>query len=693
MKHGSSFASWFIFIPCLFFFRGGAEALHAQTADETPVRLDKFVVYGRETDFIGEAPAASFGVVGAPELEARPFLRRGELLEVIPGMIITQHSGDGKANQYFLRGFNLDHGTDFATTVDGMPVNLPSNAHGQGYSDLNFIIPELVQDISYQKGVYFAENGDFSAAGAAQFRLVDALPRGFVKAETGEYEYSRVVAADTLRSPGGAATTLGAETGYYNGPWVKPENARHFSGFAREAWSGGGNDFALTLLGYHAEWNSTDQVPQRAISNGLIPRFGAIDPSDGGITSRASLSFDWTGRANDTTTKVDLYAIYYQLNLFSDFTYFLDDPVHGDQFNQRDRRGIFGGSATHEWSGELAGKKIDTTIGVQTRSDIINLGLLHTQDRVELNPVDLSAVHEDTGGVFMQSELHATDWFRLTAGLRGDLYWFDVDDDNPLNSGTRTAGLMSPKFGLVFGPWSKTELYFDAGEGFHSNDARGVTEHVDPQDGSPAQPVTPLARAEGAEVGVRTAAVPGLVSTVSFWALDLDSELTFDGDSGETDANGATRRYGVEFANFYHATSWLALDADLAFTRARYRAETNGGFDIANSIGAVVTGGATVNLPAGWFGAVRARYFGPQPIVEDGSVWEPSSLTFNARMGWRNRDWEAALDVLNLFNRADDDIAYDYASRLPGEPADGVNDVHLHPAEPREVRISLTRRL
>ena len=656
------------------------------------VSLDTLVVYGREQNLIGEAASPSQGQVGAAELAARPFLRRGELLEDVPGLIVTQHSGDGKANQYFLRGFNLDHGTDFATSVDGMPVNLPSNAHGQGYSDLNFVIPELVQSITYQKGTYYAANGDFSAAGAAQFHLADTLPRDFVKVEAGADDYFRLVAAGSSASPGGGATIAAGEYGYYDGPWTSPEDASHGAGYLRRTWNAGDDAFALTLLGYHAAWHATDQVPLRAIDEGLISRFGAIDPSDGGTSSRANLDFDWKRSGPGGPVELNLYALYYRLNLFSDFTYFLDDPVHGDQFNQRDRRGVFGGSGSRQWTAQAGGRSFVTTAGFQARYDLISLGLYHTEDRGVIDPVDLSSVHEYAGGLYVQEAVRWNEWFRADAGLRADGIDFDVSSDDPRNSGERRSGLLSPKLNLVFGPWGHTEFYLDAGEGFHSNDARGTVEHVDPQDGSPATPVTPLVRAQGAEAGLRTSALPGLVSTVSLWTLDLASELTFAGDSGETEASGATRRYGVEFANFYRVSKLLALDADFSFTHARYRDETGGGHLIANSIGTVVTAGVTINPDRGWFGSLRGRYFGRQPIVETGAVDEPASVTCNARLGWRDRDWEFALDGLNLLDRRNDDIAYYYASRLPGEPADGVEDVHLHPAEPFMLRIGVTRR-
>jgi TonB dependent receptor/TonB-dependent Receptor Plug Domain len=660
------------------------------------VTLEPVTVYGRSLDLVGDATSAAAGQVGSAELAARPFLRRGELLEVVPGVVITQHSGSGKANQYFLRGFNLDHGTDFAVTVDGLPVNMRTHAHGQGYSDLNFIIPELVQSVAYQKGVSFAENGDFSSAGAAQFKLVDSLAQGFAKVEVGEDNFYRFVAADTFRSGQTAATTLGFEGSYYDGPWENPENGRRFNGFARHAWTAGDTDFALTALGYHSEWDSTDQVAQRAIDSGLIGRFGTLNPTNGGDSNRASLSFDATRNGADSTTALNLYAIYYDLDLYSDFTYFLDDPFNGDQFNQRDERIIVGGALTHAWDSELAGRKTETKVGLQTRADFIDVGLFKTNQRARVSTVRDDYVQESSAGLFAETTLHVADWLRVQPGVRADAYYFDVDSDLAANSGTADDALVSPKLNVILGPWAKTEVYLNAGYGFHSNDARGTTITLDPSDGvTPVDPVDPLARSRGAEIGVRTAAVPGLVSTLSVWALELDSELLFVGDAGATEANGKTRRVGVEWANFYHVNEWLAFDADLAFTRARYAADAGGapniGRRIPGSIDTVLTGGAIITLPGGWFGTLRARYFGPQPLIEDNSVEAPSSITFNGAIGWKNRDWEIALSVLNLLDRDNNDIAYFYESQLATEGAP-VADIHLHPAEPRTFRLAVTRR-
>ena len=667
----------------------------SDVARDPAVILDEVTVYGRAVDLVGEASSASVGQIGAAELAARPFLRRGELLEVIPGVIITQHSGDGKANQYFLRGFDLDHGTDFSVTVDGQPVNMRTNAHGQGYADLNFIIPEFVQTIAYQKGLSFPENGDFSAAGAAQFFLANSLPQAFAKVEVGENDYLRLVLGETFNDGPHAATTVGFEAAYNNGPWDNPENVRRFNGLVRHVWDRGANDYRLTFMGYQGDWNSTDQVPERAIQSGLIGRYGSLNPTDGGSSARDSLSFDWTHHGATATTALNLYVIYYRLSLFSDFTYFLNDPVNGDQFNQREHRGIFGGSMLRTWSSQPWGCKSETTVGAQFRDDVIHVGLFNTAQRVELSTVRDDDVNEGSLGLFVKNSLRLNEWFRIESGLRADTYRFQVTSDLPANTGTRSAIIASPKLNLVFGPWDKTEFYLNGGYGFHSNDARGVLTTTDPSSGLPTDAAKPLVRATHMEVGMRTSILPGLVSSLSVWALDLDSELVFTGDSGGTEASGPTRRYGLELANFYRLTKWLAVDADLAFTHARYTdlegdAPHEGSY-LPNSIKTVVTAGAVVDLPSGFMGSLRLRYFGPQPLIEDSSVSAPSSLTWNGRVGWHNRSWEVALDVLNLLNRTNNDIAYYYESQLQGESGP-VGDIHFHPAEPRTFRLTLTRK-
>jgi outer membrane receptor protein involved in Fe transport len=685
--------------------------LHAQAPDQKPdspqkpknpaaapadtAALPEVLVEGRAEDLLGIATTASEGAIGSADLKDLPLLRRGELLETVPGMVVTQHSGDGKANQYFLRGFNLDHGTDFSFSVDGVPVNLPSHAHGQGYSDLNFLIPELIDTIGYKKGPFYSEVGDFSGAGSAQISLVNSLPHGIFTVESGMYDYVRVLFANSSKL--GAGTLLYAfEYNHYDGPWTNAEKSSRYNFFVRYHQEVGDDKLSITASAYKAPgWNSTDQIPQRAVDSGLLSRYGAVDSTDGGRTSRYELSLDWTHRGDNATTKLSLYGFYYDLNLFSNFTYYLTDPVHGDQINQVDRRFVTGGELKQTWDQEWWGKKVRNTIGLQLRNDFIpTSGLNHTEDQQVLDVLVKDRIEEFSTGLFFANQIQWAKWFKSNLSVRGDLYSVDVNSVQAGNSGTKTAAIFSPKLSLVFGPWAKTEIYANIGSGFHSNDARGTTLSYDSS--NVAQSKVPLlVRSEGAEIGVRTSAIEGLVSTVSLYYLHLDSELTFDGDSGDTQANGPSRRYGIEFANFYKPTPWLTLNADLALTNSRYTSPTTTvtgtqGYYIANSIPVVLSAGATVELPNGIFGNLRARYFGSQPLIEDNSVRQPASVIMDAKVGYRHRNWEVALEALNLLNSQSSDIAYYYTSRLKGESSSGVTGVVVHPAEPFEIRASFT---
>jgi hypothetical protein len=691
---------------------------------QPPTQMPEVVVRGRAEDLLGRATSASQGAVGEVDLEDLPLLRRGELLETVPGMVVTQHSGDGKANQYFLRGFNLDHGTDFAFSIDGVPVNLPSHAHGQGYSDLNFLIPELVDEIDFKKGPFYPEVGDFSGAGAANIRLVNRLPEGIANLQLGMFGYARALVADSPTV--GPGTFLYAfEYNHYDGPWDLPESSNRYNAFLRYHWDQGRDDFTLTGSLYWAPlWHATDQIAERAVDEGLIGRFGAIDPTDGGNTGRAALSFDWLRNDGDAVTKLQLYGFYSRLNLWSDFTYALSCPAidpssppsdssNCDQFEQVDRRFVTGGELKRVWERLWGRKKVENSIGIQVRNDYIpDSGLNNTVGRQVVNVEIYDHIEELNTGVYASNQVQWTRWFRSQLGLRGDVFAIDVNSNTPANSGHRTAGILSPKATLVFGPWKKTELYLDAGSGFHSNDARGVTIAVDPTTLQPQGQVPLLVRTKGAEVGARTSILPGLVTTLSFWFLQSSSELTFDGDSGDTEANGPSRKYGLEWANFYKPTHWLTLSADFSFAHARYTdpQETvtgTSGLYIANSIPVVISAAAIVDLPSGFFAGARLRYFSSQPIIEDDSERQPESTIVNALVGYRFSRYEVSLGILNLFDSQADDIAYYYPSRLPtsltgGPPAPGapnpnfepymtgVNGFHIHPVEPFQVRGSLT---
>jgi hypothetical protein len=638
---------------------------------------------------VGVAAAASQGAVTAAELEVRPMMRAGEVLETVPGMITSQHSGEGKANQYYLRGFNLDHGTDFSTTVAGVPVNTPTGAHAHGYADLSFLIPELVSGVQYQKGPYFADEGDFSAAGAAHINYLSRLDHPMLRLSAGGDGWGRVFGGASPRV--GAGFLLGAfEANHNDGPWVRPDGYRKLNGVVRYSQGDNRNGLSVTGMGYWAGWDSTDQVPERAITSGLIPRFGHIDATDGGEANRQSVAIDLQRSSGPSSLRATGFLLRNSLNLFSNFTYSLDDPIHGDQFEQAERRTAIGGRVTYRRLGHFFERHTESALGFHARRDWLDpVGLYHTHARQRLSTTREDEVGQAMTGVYAQTEIEWARTVRTTLGLRADMYRFSVASDNPLNSGDGSDRLLSPKFGAVFGPWAGTELYANAGMGFHSNDARGAVIRVDPATGAAVDPVTPLVRARGAEAGLRTVRVRGLQSTVALWYLGLDSELLFVGDAGTTEAGRPSRRIGIEWANYARLAPWLTVDADLAFTRARFTDDDPSGTRVPGSLDRVISAGITVEPARRLSGSLRARHFGPRPLVEDASVVSKNTTLFNGELGYRlSSRVRLVLEGFNLFDAEVSDIDYFYASRLATE-ADAVEDIHLHPALPFTVRMGV----
>jgi hypothetical protein len=646
----------------------------------------------RSGELFGHADSASEGTVLAAQLETRPVLRTGEVLEVVPGLVVTQHSGDGKANQYFLRGFNLDHGTDFASRVEGMPVNMPTHAHGQGYSDINFMIPELVDRMSYKKGTYYAEEGNFSAAGAVDVIYKRSLEQSFAVLGGGQDSYGRVLVASSPQVTGGDLL-MAVDSSYANGPWELNENIRKLNGVLKFTRGDADAGFSLAAMGYSGRWKSTDQIPLRAVEAGIVDRFGYIDPNDGGRTRRYSVNGSWWSTLGEGKLRVEAYGIDYQLDLFSNFTYFTDQE-NGDQFEQFDDRLVLGTQALYEQPLELFGKRGTFSAGVQIRhDDIAPVGLYKTQARERLDTVREDEVVQTSYGVFVSQNVNWTNWLRTEGGVRFDEFRFDVNSSLAANSGKANDSIVSPKLTTVFGPWKRTELFLNWGRGFHSNDARGTTITVDPTDGvTPADHVTPLVRAVGEELGVRTAIVPHVQIAASLWRLTLDSELLFIGDGGSTEATRASRRTGLELSAYYAPTDSIIVDADVAWARPRFSDDDPAGDRIPNAVERVVSVGLSYRNPSGWFGGARLRYLGPAALIEDDSVRSESTTLLNLNVGYYiTRNVSASVSLLNAMDEKANDITYFYESQLSGEAAP-VDDIHFHPAEPRQVRAAVTAR-
>jgi len=656
--------------------------------------LVEIEVIGRKVNLLGDALSASEGRVSFQEIRQRPVLRAGDVLETVPGLVATQHSGSGKANQLFLRGFNLDHGTDFATSIDGMPVNLRTHGHGQGYTDLNFIIPEMVQEILYRKGPYYAEVGDFSGAGSANFVTRDNSVDSVVQLGAGEFGYTRALAMANARGVGGDLV-FALEHQRYDGPWENlEEDVGKTNLQLKQFWQGESGETTLSLMAYRNGWNAADQIPDRAVQSGLISKLGSLDPTTGGESSRYSLSLSSQSEIASGDLSVNVFAIDYDMDLYSNFTYFTSSE--GDQSKQIDSRRIYGGNITLESEQEWASQTVINTFGADVRLDDINeVGLLSTSGRRIRDTLRLDRVIESSIGVFWQSELSWTDRLRTVAGVRYDRFWFDVKALDALvpstltdNSGKTDDGITTASLHTAYRLGDSQELYASLGSGFHSNDARGTVISRDPTTGAEIEPVDELVPTRGAELGWRVYLTDRLNATVALWQLDIESELVFVGDAGSTEDTGASsEREGLELSAYYQLNNAVGLDFEYAQSKAQFTAPVDGSYDVPGALDRVISAGVNYQPNDRVFTHLRFRYFGDYPLA-GGQRAVGSSMT-NLRLGYEVSDSiQLSLDLLNLFDSDDHDVEYFYPSQLIGEPGP-VDDHHYHVFEPRALRLYL----
>lgn len=642
--------------------------------------------------------AASVGTVLAAQIEHRPMLRPAELLETIPGMVVTQHSGGGKSNQYFLRGFNLDHGTDFANYVEGAPVNNVSHGHGQGYTDLNFLIPELLDRLVYKKGPYYASEGDFSSAGSARMAYANRLDSNKIKLTVGEDGYQRalLVGGSSHNEDNFVYALEGVRD---DGPWRKSDDLKRTNVFLK--WSRGDNDngFSLSLLAFESDWNGTDQIPQRLVNDGTLGRYDSIGNTSGGDTHRYQLAAQSWSEINETTRfKANAYVVDYQLNLTTNATYYANDipvvsPVLGvpadqitDEFSQFDDRIIAGGDL--EWAFDLS-EQHQLDVGVNLRyDDIKNVGVGASFNNTIYDFGSRAAIEELAYAGYASVHSSWKDWFSTIIGVRYD--HFDVEVDDKLSGVTNSDDddLITPKLSLHFGPFKDTDIFVNYGKGFHSNDARGVV----------AGDVPLLSESEGYELGFRNQSIDNLQLSLVFFHLELDSELVFVGDDGTTEPQDATRRKGFELSAYYQPADWLVIDADYTVSKARFKDKQYDGGQllgdyVPDSVEDVFSMGASVEMENGIYGGLRARYFGPRKLEESGNIESDSSLIFNANLGYRiDNGVSFGLEIINLTDRDDNDITYYYASRTQQERDNNISpidDYHSHPMVPRTLRFSV----
>ncbi|WP_176598773.1 TonB-dependent receptor [Sphingobium sp. 15-1] len=647
----------------------GLIAAHAVPAlAETEAPEAEIIVFGRGEAKIGVAQAASEGSVAGSDLLVRPLLRVAELLEAVPGMVAAQHSGSGKANQYFLRGFNLDHGSDFTTYIDGVQMNFRSHGHGQGYLDLNGLIPEIIAREDFRKGPYRADGGDFALAGAAYMKTIDGFDRPWMSVEGGSYGSRRIAAGGTIKGFGPGELTLVAQAKAYDGPWEEPEHLRHYAGFAK--YRAGAVE--ATLHAYRATWRPTEQIPERIVGSPVCAdMFCSPDPSARGQTTRfvgnvAVTQADWRANA---------YAQYYDWSMYSNPTY-ADPDGSSAQIRQYDHRWIIGATAEKRWS---LGSTLDFGVGTEDRYDHIgNVGVSRTADRAFLSSLGRYHVEELSLALYGDVTWRPLPGLRVTGGLRGDHYRYAVRARDgaaaALGEGKGSDSLLSPKASLAYRVAPALELYANWGRGFHSNDVRGAV-NVD-------TPVPVLVRGTGKELGGRVQ-IGSASLTATYWWLNVGSELRFVGDSNAVEPTGASKRHGYEIVAFWRPLPWLALDGNYTASHSRY----NNGDRIPNAFENAASGGVAVVLGR-WETSLRVRHLGPYPLIEDNSVRDKGSTVVNARGAWKGKRIELYGELLNIFDSRDKDIAYFYEAYVPGFDTGGPQEGRLsRVVEPRTVRL------
>lgn len=678
--------TWLPLVPLLAVLvpaRGRAEPADAQPPPPATLPAPPAPEPPVEITIVAHKPqsAASAAEVRDRDFALRPIGSVQDILRVTPGLVLVQHSGGGKANQYFLRGFDADHGTDVAFSIDGIPINLVSHAHGQGYTDTNFIIPETVQRLDISKGPYFANQGDFATAGAVNLVTRERFEHSSVgfgfggSPGHGGPAYRGLFIASPRWEK--ARATFAAEVGRQDGPFDHPEKWDRYKLYSKLTLPlSPTSRLSIGESSYAGNWHGSGQVPSRAVEQGLISRFGSLDPSEGGNTARHQLFVSYRSRPTQESELTMLaYAATYRFNLYSSFTLYLDDAERGDEIEQVDRRVFYGGQLAYRVTHRLGGIRFDTTLGGNARSDDIHEELWHTQNREQLEARRNNAVHQTMLGAYLNEEVTSVAWLRLVAGGRADLLSFAVDDrlrsGDPTapRSGVDAAHQFSPKASAIFSPVSEPQAQLDVflnwGHGFHSNDVRGAFS-------MPA--VSPLTRARGEELGVRSRLWQRLDLAAAGWLLDLNNETTWSGDEGTTEVSPATQRYGVELESRLELARWLAVDGSLAMTHSQFTAEHENGGGLALAPRRTWSGGVSARHELGP-GAARAglRFYGigDRPASDDGKLVAPGFTQFDAHLGYRARWFDLAFDVENLFNGGFRSAQFATVSRLSNEPAIG----------------------
>lgn len=631
---------------------------------------------------VTDQQSREINTISQVDIKLRPVNTSQDILRMVPGLFIAQHAGGGKAEQIFLRGFDIDHGTDVNLEVDGLPVNMVSHAHGQGYSDLHFLIPELVGTVDFNKGPYYAGKGNMTTAGYAAFHTRNSLGQNMAKMEGGRFGSLRNVNAinvlqkqnDDWRSNAYVASEYFRTDGFF-------EANQHFNRINLMAKYNAYRDdkeaLTIGLSSFNSRWDASGQIPARAVGDGTITRFGAIDPTEGGETARTNAWVRYLNtRDNGGIFENQLYFSMYDFNLVSNFTFFLNDPVNGDQITQSESRNIYGYKGNYSIETAIGNKTLRSEVGAGFRYDDVNdIHLYRTRSRKQfLSDVVRGDIDETNLYAYVNETLLLSDKLSLNAAVRLDHFTFNYIDalipDYTRQSVSKAA--VSPKFNISYNASETVNVFVKSGIGFHSNDTRVVVAR---------QGRDILPKAYGLDLGANFKIGNQLLLHTALWTLDLDQEFVYVGDEGIVEPSGKTTRKGVDLSLRYQALPWLYIDADVNLTDPKAKGAVEGEDHIPLAPTLTSIGGMSVKLANGFNGSLRYRYLGDRPANEDNSVVAEGYFLLDAVLKYTRKSFEVSVTAENLFNADWNEAQFDTESRLLHE-VDPVSEIHFTPGTP-----------
>jgi outer membrane receptor protein involved in Fe transport len=659
-----------------------ANATVARAAEADPIEV---YTWGQQP-----TSAATEQTRWSKDLELRPSNTPSDVMRLTPSLMISQHHGGGKADQILFRGFDSDHGTDFQVTVDGIPVNMVSHAHGQGYADLHWLIPETIDRVEIYKGSYFPHLGDFATSGAINIVTRRYAQQSSVTVMGGSYETARFLGI--LSAPEGTPFRPYMAFEYYHsdGPFKNPNEYHRYNFFSKfNLISNARSNLEALVTYFSTNWNASGEIPSRAVRDRSLGRFGSIDPSEGGNSERQNLSLIYNFADAVQSLRAQTWMSWYRLQLWSNFTFFLNNPVEGDGIEQNDKRYLIGNNVIYRRNYSFGDMPTETLLGFQSRFDRIKVGLFNQEKRNRLSTTNDNLIRQTNLSWFAHQEIRPTSWFRGQLGARLDNFWWSVAQDGAATepiAGSASKSIANPKLNLIFTPFTdnefaqRTNLFFNAGGGFHSNDARVVV-----QDSS-----KPLARYWGGELGLRTRLLEKMEFSAAYWRSYLSSELVFVGDEGTFEPSGASRRHGIEAEFRYDILPWLSYDLDASYSWARF---TNGEA-VPLAPRALAFTGFTARHDSGLQARLQMRYIGSRNAIEDHSIKVPQSAIFDLFLKyiWQQR-YEFFIAFQNLANTKWRSAEHAFVSRLENEPPEGVLDAHFTPGDPFTATAGVTIRL